>query len=88
MHNLARNLVVEELFIMSLNAYPEGIIPGQTGPTVIGFDLGLNSNTLVIEFNEPIVTNFQFHAVIIQDAFNATLSHTLSFFSDVVMDNQ
>ena len=67
--DLAGNPVVEEQFITSLTAIPQELIPDETGPTVIGFDLDLDSNMLVIEFNEPIQPGFQSSAVTIQNSF-------------------
>ena len=87
--DLASNGAVEVGFTApgDPKTYPETLIADSTGPEVEEFQLDLDSNTLVIVFDEPI-QEFSSTAVTLQNAFNASISHTLSSTDDAtVVDN-
>ena len=56
---------------------PQTLIGDTTGPRVVAYDLDLNLNTLMVEFDEPI-QDFTASQVTVQDAFNASINFTLS----------
>ena len=74
--------VLEEPFLLvsggSTTSQAVDVIPDTTGPFVTDFDLDLDSDTLILEFNEP-VQEIRPSAITIQNAFNGTLNYTLSF---------
>ena len=63
----------------------QAVIPDKTGPQVTNFDLDLNSNNLILVFDEP-VQDVSSSAITITNAFNATLSHTMSTVVETVDD--
>ena len=63
---------------LSLNRIPQNFIDDTTGPDVLSVTLDLNSDTMTVEFDEPI-QEFTSSAITLQDMLvNATASYTLS----------
>ena len=82
--DLAGNPVTAEVYVASMHSYPMVLLPDVTGPQATNFDLDLDSNTLVVEFNEPI-QSFTSEAITIRDGFNSTLNYTISFIRPSLM---
>ena len=56
-----------------------GFVPDETGPSLIGFSIDMNTGRTILTFDEFVNPNtLDFTALTFQDALNSTLSYTLS----------